>query len=166
MISIILIEAIRVINRYMIIIEKKILVGHLRYFVIKIVNSLLDWVNGAIFCQVGSIIVILVIETRIRILNEKLNFSFDATLVIYINNTIKPPTIIMKRMYEYQEFEYFRFALMAIMRVCIKIKIPAEMGCLTKGITVGIIIILDKISKNSLSKILILEISDKDLLFL
>jgi hypothetical protein len=50
---------------------------------------------------VGSII-----STVISILFDGENISFDASLVMYINNTSIPPIMIMNRMYENQNLLY------------------------------------------------------------
>ena len=46
------------------------------------------------------------ISVVINILFDGENISFDASLVLYINNTNIPPIIIMNRMYENKNLQY------------------------------------------------------------
>ena len=53
-------------------------------------------VTGIVYSKMGSSI-----SVAISILFDGENISFDASLVIYINNTNIPPIMIMNRMYEF-----------------------------------------------------------------
>ena len=58
--------------------------------------SLLLVTVGIVYSRIGK-----VISVVISILFDGENISFDASLVIYINNTNIPPIMIMNRMYEF-----------------------------------------------------------------
>ena len=63
--------------------------------------SLLLIFDGIRYVRMGSI-------TRVIVINlfDGENISFDASLVMYINSTSIPPTMIMNRMYENQNLLY------------------------------------------------------------
>jgi hypothetical protein len=63
--------------------------------------SLLLVTVGIMYTRAGSII-----SAIISILFDWENISFDASLVIYMNNTSIPPIMIMNRMYENQNLLY------------------------------------------------------------
>lgn len=63
--------------------------------------SLLLIFDGIVYMRMGS-----VISVNVIILFDGENISLDASLVMYMNSTSIPPTIIMNRMYENQNLLY------------------------------------------------------------
>lgn len=63
--------------------------------------SLLLIIDGIMYIMIGVIAAAVVI-----ILYDGENISFEASLVMYMNRTSIPPTIIMNRMYENQNLLY------------------------------------------------------------
>lgn len=55
------------------------------------------WVGVIFIFKLKIFILKLIMKNNISSLIENLNFSFDATLVMYINKTINPPTIIINK---------------------------------------------------------------------
>lgn len=64
----------------------------------------------------------------IKIILLNLNFSFDAILVMYINKTNIPPTIIRNVMYEYQNLGFINPEDMVINNVSASRINPIDMG--------------------------------------
>lgn len=56
------------------------------------------------------------------------NFSLDATLVMYMNKTNIPPTIIRNKIQEYQKFTLKNPVTKEIKTVCAIIINPIDMG--------------------------------------
>jgi hypothetical protein len=69
------------------------------------------WINGMMFCIIyyrGADKSIARPTSRCILLDGE-NISFDATLVIYINSTNIPPTMIINRIYEHQNLPSLQF---------------------------------------------------------
>lgn len=121
--------------------------------------SLLLFIDGIRYAIVGvanSIIVISLFDGE--------NISFEASLVMYMNSTSIPPTIIMNRMYENQNLLYITPLIRHITVVWINNIIPMANGCFI-CVNVSLVIILVDMSVFIMSggilfKILILGISE------
>jgi hypothetical protein len=73
-------------------------------------------------------IVIIAIKS---ILFDGENILFDASLVMYINNTNIPPIMIMNKIYENQDLLYIVPLMIHTIVVCINSIIPIASGCHT-----------------------------------
>jgi hypothetical protein len=86
--------------------------------------SLLLVVVGMMYIKTGNVISVIII-----ILFDGENISFDANLVMYINNTSIPPIMIMNRMYENQNLLYIVPLIRQIIVVCSSSIRPMARGC-------------------------------------
>lgn len=134
-------------------------------FINVVISLLINWKLW--FCL--SIIIDIGINIINRIiLGLLMNFSLDAILVIYINRISIPPTRIRNRIYENQKFEFI-FPVISLIRIVCNSKIsPIDRGWFIIVNIIVIVMLNDNsviISRSSLIKILILEISDKFRIF-
>jgi|SRR5215475_9764495 len=100
----------------------------------------------------------------ISILLDGENISFDASLVMYMNSTNIPPTMIMNRMYENQNLLYIVPLMMHTIVVCSSSIIPMASGCFIWVNIILVIVLMDiinfVISEGILYKILVLGINE------
>lgn len=86
--------------------------------------SLLLVAVGIVYTSMG-----ISISVIINILFDGENISFDASLVMYINNTSIPPIMIMNRIYENQNLLYIVPLIKHTSVVCIRSINPIAIGC-------------------------------------
>lgn len=123
--------------------------------------SLLLVVSGIMYVKIGIIITIAAIT-----LFDGENISFEASLVMYMNKTSIPPTMIMNRMYENQNLLYIVPLIRHTSIVWASNIIPIAMGCFI-WVNVILVIILADISAFVMSggillKMLILGINEME----
>lgn len=124
--------------------------------------SLLLIFDGIKYVRMGSV-------TRMIVINlfDGENISFEASLVIYINSTSIPPTMIMNRMYENQNLLYIIPLIRHIIVVWINNIRPMASGCFICVNVILVITLVDIsvfiiISGGILFKMLILGINEMD----
>lgn len=132
------------------------------------------FIHSMLFIFINWIIIIKINIKKINIfnLNNDLNNSLEAILDTYMNKTNNPPKKVNIRIYENQYVLIIIPDNKQVNMVCNKIINPIVNGLFKNNIIIEIEINLkEKIifiinSKSSLNKIIILEIIDKDILFL
>jgi len=125
--------------------------------------SLLLIVDGIMYIMIGIMVAVTVI-----ILFDGENISFEASLVMYMNRTSIPPTMIMNRMYENQNLLYIIPLIRHTRIVWVSSISPIASGCFI-CVNVILVIILADISAFVMSggillKMLILGINEMVLL--
>jgi hypothetical protein len=113
--------------------------------------SLLFITVGIVYIRTGSSIIVIV-----SILFDGENISFDASLVMYINNTNIPPIMIMNRMYENQNLLYIVPLKIHIIVVCMSSISPMARGCFT-CVNINLIIVPSDINCFVLSGVFYLK---------
>jgi len=142
-----------------------VVVTSLSIIVLCIFISLLLVTVGMIYTIAGINIIMIV-----SILLDGENNSLDASLVIYINSTSIPPTMIMNRIYENQNLLYMVPLMIHTIVVWINNIIPMANGCFI-CVNINLVNVLIDISNFVISegilyKILVLGINEMALLFL
>lgn len=103
-------------------------------------------------------------DAAITVLFDGENISFDASLVMYMNSTNIPPTMIMNRMYENQNLLYIIPLIRHIIVVWISSIIPMASGCFICVKISLVIILVDMsvfiMSGGILCKMLVLGINE------
>lgn len=102
--------------------------------------SLLLVTAGIMYIRIGKIV-----RVAISILFEGENISFDASLVMYMNNTNIPPIMIMNRMYENQNLLYIVPLIRHTIVVWINNIRPMARGCFI-CVNISLVIVLIDIS--------------------
>lgn len=127
------------------------------------VSLLFVW-SGIMYVSAGDVINAI----RIILLDGE-NISFDASLVMYINNTSIPPIMIMKRMYENQNLLYMVPLIRHVIVVCRSSIIPMASGCFICVNIILVIILVDissfVISGGILFKMLVLGTNEMACVF-
>lgn len=118
------------------------------YIVIVVVrisfSVIVSWVFISLLLVCVGIIIIMagrVIRAIKIILFDGENISFDASLVMYMNNTSIPPIMIMNRMYENQNLLYIIPLTKHVSTVCTSSIIPIAKGCFI-CVNINLVIIL------------------------
>ena len=124
--------------------------------------SLLLIVDGIRYVRMGNV-------TRVIVINlfDGENISFEASLVMYMNSTSIPPTMIMNRMYENQNLLYIIPLIRHIIVVWISSISPMASGCFICVNVILVIILVDMsvfiiMSGGILFKMLVLGINEMD----
>jgi len=121
--------------------------------------SLLLIIDGIMYIMIGVIAAVAVI-----ILFDGENISFEASLVMYMNRTSIPPTIIINRMYENQNLLYIVPLIRHTNIVWASSIIPIASGCFICVNVILVIILADisafVMSGDILLKMLILGINE------
>ena len=120
--------------------------------------SLLLVVDGIMYISAGSVSRIIII------LFDGENISFEASLVMYMNSTNIPPTMIINKMYENQNLLYIIPLIRHTIVVWISSIIPMARGCFICVNVILVIILIDMsvfiMSGGILFKILVLGINE------
>lgn len=128
--------------------------------------SLLLIFDGIRYMRMGRAVRVIMIS-----LFDGENISFDASLVMYINSTSIPPTMIMNKMYENQNLLYIIPLIRHNIVVWISSISPMAIGCFICVNVILVIILVDIsvfiiMSGGILFKMLILGINEMGLPFL
>lgn len=100
------------------------------------------------------ILVVMIIIINIVILIDGLNFSFDAILAIYMNNTNIPLSIVIIKIYENQNDPIINPVVIEMMIVCAMIVIPIAKGCFSVMNIIDNIVIMMNIIVISVSSLI------------